>query len=49
MPNEDVLKLSKHNMDIDEFLYDLHVKGKLNLNQIFKKRLFIQHVIVGQI
>ena len=30
--NEEVIKLSKNTMDIDEFLFDLHNNGKLNLN-----------------
>ena len=30
--NEEVLELSKNTMDIDEFLFDLHNNGKLNLD-----------------
>ena len=30
--NSDVIELSKNTMDVDEFLIDLHNKGKLNLN-----------------
>ena len=30
--NDDVIKLSKNTMDIDEFLFDLHNKGNLNLD-----------------
>ena len=30
--NDDVIKLSKNTMDIDEFLFDLHSKGNLNLD-----------------
>ena len=30
--NDDVIKLSKNTMDIDEFLNDLHNKGNLNLD-----------------
>ncbi len=38
--NDDVIKLSKNTLDIDEFLYDLHTKGKLNLNfKNFKKEI----------
>ena len=37
--NDEVLELSKNTMDIDEFLFDLHNNGKLNLDfKSIKKR-----------
>ena len=36
--NNDVIELSKHTMDIDEFLMGLHAEGQLNLDFKLIKR-----------
>ncbi len=41
--NEEVIKLAKNTLDIDEFLYDLHTKGKLNLKFKTSRREITLH------